>query len=156
MTEQEAMYKLTALCASAEHCTGEMSEKMHRWGLDEDTQARILDRLKAEKYIDDERYCRFFVRDKIKYNKWGRRKLEQALYQKQISKEISGPVLDAIPDSEYITILQPLLLQKEPTINARNDYERGLKLIKFALGRGFDFNIIRQCIDEPEPEDENI
>lgn len=156
MTEQEALFKLSALCASAEHCSGEMDEKMRRWGLGEDVRQRVLTRLKEEKYVDDERYCRFFVRDKIKYNKWGRRKLEQALRQKQIPKEISKAVLDAVPDSDYTEVLRPLLQQKSRSIRARSDYERAMKLIQFALGRGFSINIIRQCMDEPEPEDADV
>lgn len=155
ITEEEALLKLGAMCASAEHCTGELRAKMARWGMEEEARERIIRRLTDEKYVDDARYCRFFVRDKIRYNKWGRRKVEQALWQKQIPKEIYGPVLDAVPDADYLEVLRPLLRQKEPTIKARNDYERGMKLLQFALGRGFDMNIIRQCIDEPEAEDED-
>ena len=33
MTEQQVMQKLSALCAQAEHCSYEMTEKMRRWGV---------------------------------------------------------------------------------------------------------------------------
>lgn len=147
MTEQQALFKLTALCSQAEHCSGEMTEKMQKWGIAEDVQARIMAYLTKEKYIDDERYCRFFIRDKIKYNGWGRRKIEQALYLKQVPKSVSAPVFAEIDEAEYLAVLRPLLQQKYKTIKANSDYERSMKLIKFAMGRGFDLEIIRKCID---------
>lgn len=153
MTEQQVLTRLTAECAKAEHCTGEMLEKMRRWGVDDDVQARVMAYLIKGKYVDDERFCRLFVRDKIRFNGWGRRKVEQALYQKRINKVVSGPILDAIDDSEYINVLRPLIRSKRKSIKAANEYERNQKLMKFALSRGFEWNIIRQCIDGAEIED---
>ncbi len=150
MTEQEALRKLASLCAKGEHCSGEMLTKMERWGLDESQQAAIMERLVHEKYIDDKRFCRLFIHDKITFDKWGRRKIEQALWQKRIDPAIAKAALDQIDDDEYVAILRPLLKTKEKTINAKNDYERAMKLIKYALGRGFTFDIIRICIDNAE------
>lgn len=150
---QQAFKKLAALCAKGEHCSGEMLNKMRLWGLDEEAQATNMSKLVAGKYIDDERYCRFFVNDKIKYNKWGRRKIEQALWQKQMDESISQRILDEIDDSEYLQVLKPLLKSKEKSIKANNDYERKMKLMKFAIGRGFSMNLIRQCIDGIDDED---
>ena len=79
MTEQEAYLRLAALCAQAEHCEYEMQEKMRRWEIADDAQARVMQRLITERYVDDERFARAFANDKVKYNKWGRRKVEQAM-----------------------------------------------------------------------------
>ena len=128
-TEQEAYLTLAALCAQAEHCQYEMLEKMRRWEVPEDAQARIMAKLIKERYVDDERYAQAFVKDKIRYNKWGQR------------------VLDDVDDAEYLSVLRPLLKQKRKTIKAKNDYELNQKLMRFAVGRGFTFDIIRQCMD---------
>ena len=74
-TEEEAFLQLAALCANAEHCQYEMLEKMKRWELSEEAQARVMAQLIEERYVDDRRYARAFVKDKIRYNKWGRRKI---------------------------------------------------------------------------------
>ena len=147
MTEQEAYLQLAALCAQAEHCQQEMRDKMRRWELDETVQNRIIDRLIKERYIDDERYARAFVKDKIRYNKWGRRKVQQALWQKHIDADIQQQVLDEIDEKEYLDVLRPLLKQKRKSIRAANDYELNQKLARFALSRGFTFDLIRQCMD---------
>ena len=154
-TEQDAYLTLAALCAQAEHCQWEMLEKMRRWELPEEAQARVMQRLVSERYVDDERYAQAFVKDKIRYNKWGRRKVEQALWQKRIDEEIRKRVLDEVDDEEYLSVLRPLLKQKRKSTKAQSDYELNQKLMRFALGRGFTFDIIRQCVEvEEEPDDE--
>ena len=154
-SENDAYLTLAALCAQAEHCQWEMLEKMRRWELPEEEQARVMQRLVSERYVDDERYARAFVKDKVRYNKWGRRKVEQALWQKRIDEDIRKRVLDAVDDDEYLSVLRPLLKQKRKTIKANSDYELNQKLMRFAVGRGFTFDIIRQCIDvEEEPDEE--
>ena len=153
MAEQEAYLQLATLCAQAEHCEQEMRDKMKRWEIDETVQNRIIDRLVKERYIDNERYARAFVKDKIRYNKWGRRKVQQALWMKRIDNDIQQRVLDEIDDKEYLDVLRPLLKQKRKSTKAANDYELNQKLVRFALGRGFTFDIIRQCLEVDEEMD---
>ena len=161
MTENEARLRLEALCASSEQCSHDMDEKLRRWKLPEDARARIIAHLVEEGYVDDDRYCRAFVKDKIRYNKWGRRKVEQALFLKRIPSEVSRPVLDAVDDEEYLRVLRPLLASKRRSLRADDDYEARAKLVRFALGRGFSYDLIRQCmkadditIDEDGTDDE--
>ena len=146
-TEQDAYLQLAALCAQAEHCQQEMRDKMKRWGVSADAQDRIVARLVSERYVDDERYARAFVKDKIRYNKWGRRKVQQGLWLKHIDADIQERVLDDVDDSEYLAVLRPLLKQKVKSVKADSDYERTQKLVRFALSRGFTFDLIRQCLD---------
>ena len=153
ITEKEALLRLSALCAQGEHCQWEMQEKLRRWEVDDEAQARIMQRLVRDRYVDDERYARAFVMDKIRYNKWGRRKVEQALWQKHIDEDIRQQVLDEVDDDEYLSVLKPLLQQKRRSTKAANDYELNQKLVRFALSRGFTFDIIRQCLHvEEEPD----
>mgnify|MGYP002526191117 CR=1 FL=1 len=156
-TEQEAYLTLAALCAQAEHCQWEMLEKMRRWEMSEEQQAHVMQRLTEERYVDDERYARAFVKDKVRYNKWGRRKVEQALWQKHIAEDIRQRILDEVEDEEYLRVLRPLLQQKRKSTKAGSGYELNQKLVRFALGRGFTYDIIRQCIDvEEEFEEEDL
>lgn len=152
-TEQEAYLQLAAVCAQAEHCEQEMRDKMKRWGMDVEAQNRVIERLAQERYIDNERYARAFVKDKVRYNKWGRRKVQQALWMKRIDDDIQQRVLDEIDDAEYLKVLMPLLKQKRKSIKAANDYELNQKLVRFALSRGFDYGVIRQCLDVDEEMD---
>ena len=157
VTEQGAYLQLAQLCARSEHCQHELTEKMRRWNMSDEAQARVMARLVGERYVDDERYARAFVRDKIRYNKWGRRKVEQGLWAKHIDDDIRERVLGEVGDDEYLSVLRPLLQQKRRSVNADSDYELNQKLVKFALSRGFTYDIIRQCIsgdiDDVDEED---
>lgn len=148
ITEQDALRKLGALCSRAEHCSFEMRTKMQRWGLDGDAQERVLKTLVKGRYVDDERYARAFAADKIRYNKWGKRKVDQALFMKHIDEDVRRRVLDEFDDGELRESLRPLLLAKMKTTKAKNDYELSCKLIRFALGRGYGMEETRACLED--------
>lgn len=152
ISEQSALQRLAALCSRGEHSSGEMLEKMRRWGLSEEAQARIMERLLRDRYVDDERFAHAFVNDKVKYNKWGRRKIEQALWQKGVDEEIRRRVLDEVEEEDFLTELRDLLKVKSRSITAKNDYERNMKLMRFALGRGYSYDQIRRCITLPDDD----
>lgn len=152
MSGQQAFVKLSALCARSEHCQHEMQEKMRQWGVSEQEQAQVMERLVKGSYVDDNRYARAFAKDKVRYNKWGRRKVEQALWLKHIDKDIIKQTLDEIDDDEYLAVLRPLLKQKRKSTKAKSEYEITIKLIKFALSKGFTMDIIKQCLNV---DDEN-
>ncbi|MDE6002504.1 MAG: RecX family transcriptional regulator, partial [Prevotella sp.] len=73
--------------------------------------------------------------------------VEQALWQKRIDEDIRQRVLNEVDDEEYLSVLRPLLKQKRRSTKASSDYELNQKLMRFALSRGFTFDIIRQCLD---------
>jgi regulatory protein len=150
VSEQGAYLQLAQLCARSEHCQYDLLEKMRRWDMSDEAQARVMQRLVSEHYVDDERYAHAFVHDKIKYNKWGRRKVEQALWLKHIDDDIRRQALDEVDDEEYLSVLRQLLKQKRRSTKAENDYELNRKLVRFALSRGFTYDIIRQCLDVSE------
>ncbi len=152
-TESEAFAKLSALCARAEHSSGEMLDKMRRWGMDDETQARIMQRLTQGKYVDDERFARLFADDKIRFDHWGRTKIALTLRRKGIDSGTADRVLDDIDDERYLDILRPLIQAKRCTIKARSDYERTGKLIRYALSRGFSMDLIRRCLDGADDYD---
>ena len=156
ITETEALGKAAAYCSVAEHCRSEVQTKLTQWGMDAEASARILKRLTDERFIDEQRYCRYFVADKLRGNRWGRTKIRQALWQKRIDEALCDEALQGIDEQEYASILEQLLRSKRRSVKAASDYERNGKLIRFALGRGFEMKLICQLlkVDDYEMEDE--
>ncbi len=152
LTEKEALLKAGSYCASSEHCRQEVWEKLQQWGLDEAAANRVLDKLEADNYIDEERYCCAFVRDKFRFSKWGKLKIKEGLYAKGIKSGVARPFLEQLDVEEYQQTLRELLNAKRKTIRAKDDYERDVKLIRFALSRGFELKDIRLCIQCPEED----
>ena len=56
-------------------------------------------------------------------------------------------------DSRYTDLLQPLLQSKRRSTKASSSYELQGKLMRFALGRGFTVEQVRQCLEESSFKD---
>lgn len=149
-TEEEAFEKMTAWCSTGERCRSEVSEKLQRWSVPYAIINKVIDRLIDSEYIDEERYCRAFIRDKYRLEKWGKQKIAKALYVKRIPQHISNTQWDVIDNDEYQSILHKLLQSKRKSIHANDEKSLNEKLIRFALSRGFDYKDIRQHLDVPE------
>lgn len=154
ISEADAKSRLAALCAKSEHCCGEMLDKMRQWEMAEDARARIMKYLTEHKFVDDERYARAMAIDKVRYSKWGRKKIEQALWLKHVDPDIIKTVLDEIPDSEYLDVLRPLLKAKRRSVKGSSEYEVTQKLVRFAMSRGFDYQLIRECLGSDVEEED--
>lgn len=149
-TQQEAFARLAALCARAEHSTGEMRQKMRRWQMDDDAQQEVIDALVDAHFVDDARYCRMYIDDKMKFNKWGPRKIEQGLALKGVPHHTIDEGMAQIPAQAFDDLLRPLLDAKARSVKAATPYERQRKLMAFAMGRGFTPDTIMRCIGHME------
>ncbi len=146
MNYSQALSRLTALCAKGEHCSQDIRQKLQRWEIPQAEQEKIMNYLIDEKYVDDARYARLYAKEKLRFNKWGKQKISFSLLQKGIDKSLIDDALNTIEESEYIAALKEILQQKARNLQAKSNYERNAKLIKYALSRGFTYDLIRQCL----------
>ena len=153
LTDDEAYAMLAAYSARAEHCRADATLKLLQWGIGREAADRIVRQLADEGYLDDERYCRAFVRDKFRLDHWGKQKIVQALMAKHIPAATYQPCLDAIDQDDYLATLRTLLAAKQRSVRADTDYDRRTKLIRFALGRGFEMEAILHCLAEADDGD---
>lgn len=155
-TAEEARLKAEAYCSMAERCTDDVLRKLGQWGVPEDAHGAIVDALKEERYIDDRRYAVAFVRDKYRFNQWGRIKISQALRVKHVALEDISAALEEIDEEEYESILVSLLQKKRQGIKANSDYERNGKMIRFAASHGYEMGEILRCMKQMGCEDEFV
>ena len=155
-TVEEARLKAEAYCAMSEHCTDDVCRKLEQWGAPLAEFDSILEHLKKEKYVDNRRYAIAFVRDKYRFNQWGRIKIAQSLRLKQIDSEEIKLAMEEVDEAEYLDILTSAIRRKLPTIKAVNDYERRGKLVRFAVGRGYEVEKILQCLNRIGYEDDSF
>lgn len=155
-SENELRSKAEAYCSSVERCVSEVEAKLEQWGAEDECKERVIRCLIDEKYIDQKRYCAAFVRDKYRFNQWGRVKIVQALRLKKIPADIISLGLEEIDESEYLSVLSGLVEQKKKTVKANTEYERNGKLIRFAVGRGFEMEEILRCIKQTDADVEYL
>ena len=137
MTQKQAFARLSAACARTEHSSGEMLQRMRRWQMDEEDSRQVLDALVEARFVDDARFARTYVDDKVRFNKWGPKKIEQGLLQKGVDRAVAREAVAAVGDDTFEQILAPLIQAKARTIKARSPYEHRYKLMAYAIGRGF-------------------
>lgn len=150
ITPEEAFQKAAACCAASEQCVADIRKKLERWGLDATRRQAVIVRLEEEKFVNEARYARSFVRDKFRYNGWGRIKIAQALRQKGIPAAYIEDAMGEIEDEEYARILQKLLQAKARGLKAGTDYERNGKLVRFAASRGLEMPLIMRMLHVEE------
>lgn len=147
-SENELRYKAEAYCSSAERCVAEVEAKLSQWGAAVEVAERIVRHLQAERYIDQRRFCAAFVRDKYRFNQWGRVKIAQALRMKGIPADVIAEGMEEIDEREYMEVLSGLIEQKRKGTKVRTEYERNGKLVRFAIGRGFEMEAVCRCVKQ--------
>lgn len=148
-TEKEILARAMALCSKTEKTISDLRQSMSRWGLNDPIkQDKILAYLVDNNFIDETRYARAYVRDKYRFNRWGKIKIRTMLRSKGISDNIINEALDNIPDKEYREKLKEDLLNKRRAIKASNHYDLRAKLMRFAQSRGYETDLIYKAIDE--------
>lgn len=131
------MQRLQALCAKSEHCEYELREKMMRWEIPSEKADKIIEKLRADSFIDDERFARAYTLDKLRYNHWGREKIRFMLRGMRIPSAAIEYGLSEIDEDEYEEIKRKLIDKKEREIKDTNSYVRRVKLQRFLYSRGF-------------------
>ena len=147
-TYGQALSKAMALCSKSEKCISDIQQKLNDWGVEPVDAQKIIKNLIAEKFIDEERYVRFFVRDKFVFNQWGKVKIVFMLKSKKIPPSIIEEALNGIDDEAYLDLLVKLLNDKLKKTKFVNEYDMKGKLVRFAQSRGFEFETIGKALTE--------
>jgi len=141
---RQALTKAMAFCSQSERCRFDVTAKLKQWDLSDEEINLVLNYLIEERFLDEKRYVRFYVNDKLSFNKWGKIKLTYMLRQKQISQELIQSELCQIDEDLYRKTLFDLLKTKIKSIKGESDYERIGKLAVFAQGHGFEAELAFQ------------
>lgn len=150
ITKEQALSKAEAYCAKSEHCEAEIRKKLLEWKVDQSDVENVVSHLINERYIDDHRFAKAFVRDKFRFEHWGKAKIAQYLRVKQIDPSMIDEALNEIDEVAYIDTLHRLLVAKSRNMTAYSEYERNGRLIRFALGRGFEMTDILTCLPQSD------
>jgi len=148
VTAEQAFERMARLCSQKECCTLDVRRKLRRMQIPEETVACIITRLKKERYIDEARYTRSYIHDKLSFNKWGKKKIVLSLQQKQIPATVIEDAFSVFSDTSLNASLLPLLEAKRKTVKGQSAYEKNGKLIRYALGRGFSMKEILACMQK--------
>lgn len=143
-----ALSKVQFICSKQEKCCSEIRKKLQDWNISVDDQDEIIASLIEDKFIDEGRFTNFYVRDKCRFNKWGRIKISYHLKHKQIPERIISEALEQINEEEYRQNLIDILSSKLRSIKEDDMYQLKSKLYRFAQSRGFESQLSLNIIDD--------
>lgn len=146
LTKKEALEKTMAMCARREYCTAEVRQKLVGWGLIEEEVKEVIEGLQKQGFLDDYRYARAFVCDRVKFNKWGKRKIRHALRMKGVTNEVIESSLNEIDSNEYLHMMRMELEKKRRTVKGNSLAVRE-RLQRFAFSRGFEPELSNRFIE---------
>ena len=115
---------------------------------------QVLETLVAEKYVDDLRYALAYCRDKASLSGWGEVKIRYMLSAKGISRELIAEALEEIDSNRAQDRLNRLLQTKYKSI--KDDPQCRLKLLRYALGRGYSYDEVSSVIDRLIHNSDNL
>ena len=148
LSKAEWLSKAEAYCARAEHCAADVRRKLFEWQAPEkvkdfspedglDFFDFIEQNLRESDFINDARFCRAYVHDKIEYQAWGRLKIQAGLQALQLPASAIAEAMDDIDESKYFDNLRRLIEQR------KKDSED--KRLRFLLQRGFTYEEVKKC-----------
>ena len=146
---QKVLSRLRNQCSRREYCVSDVREKaMKALDGDEFAAETVVESLKSDKYVDDVRYCAAYAREKASISGWGAVKIRYMLSHKGLSREDIDAGIAGIDENGASARLEKLLAAKSRTL--KDDPQRNLKLLRFALGRGYQYDEVSAALSHIE------
>lgn len=143
----EAFNLMASVCSRSEQCSPDIRKKLAGLGIEKEQAGLVINRLKEEGFIDDERYIQAYVSDKFNFNKWGRVKMRYYLKQKGFSDDLIEAGLQSIDEEAYRDLLLTVMEGKAKGIKNRTKFEKMGQVIRFAQSRGFEPELIHRYLN---------
>ena len=150
-TIEEAKRKLESYCAYQERCHKDVVSKLKELNMIPDAIDIIIVHLLEHKFLDETRFSESFSRGKFRIKKWGKKRIERELKQRQISVYNIKKGLAEIPDEDYYNTFDALALKRFEAINESDKYKKRKKLADYLLYRGWESPMVYEKIKDLIP-----
>ena len=148
LTPDQVLDKMAKYCAYQERCVKDVRDKLKTFDIPEEDKTKILDYLLDNRFVNDERYAKAFVRGKVNQSGWGVNKIRFHLIQKGIDKDIIDEALGQTDEEVYRQRLIEILKTKAKTIKAASDFEKKRKLAAYAMQKGFEGSLVWETLKD--------
>lgn len=134
--------QMERFCAYQERCVNDVRRKLTSFHLSDNQVNAIIESLKADGFLDEDRFVEAFVRSKVK-SAWGKRKIVSALWAKRIPDALIQRHLDAVPEDSLREQLQKSIekwLRTHP--DALYNSNKRSRLIRHLVSKGYELDDI--------------
>ncbi len=148
LTPDQVLDKMAKYCAYQERCVKDVRDKLKTFDISQENRDKILEYLLDNRFANDERFAKSFVRGKINQSGWGLNKIRFHLAQKGIAKDIIDEALEQTDEEVYRQRLIDILNTKAKTVKAENDFEKKRKLAAYAMQKGFEAALVWEVLKD--------
>mgnify|MGYP000864398607 CR=1 FL=1 len=145
---EDALQKLRYFCSFQERHTAEVKGKLVSLGVPAAMHEPVIERLRAEKFLDNTRFAGAFARGKFRINKWGRKKIRHELAGRGIPEAVIIKGLEEIDEAEYMDTLRELVSRKFKEIKGEKKLTVRNKILTFVTGKGYETDLVLEAINE--------
>ncbi|WP_143308155.1 regulatory protein RecX [Chitinophaga vietnamensis] len=145
---QQAIEKLRQYCAYQERCHQEVKYKCLELGIRGPEAEEAIALLIADNFINEERYAKAFAGGKFRMKQWGRKKIQAALKQKQVSAYCIKKGMEEIDEEDYFATLLKIAAKKYESVHEAQPYKRKYKTAQYLLQRGFEQELIQEALEQ--------
>lgn len=150
LTPLVALEKMKNWCAYQERSQFEVRNKLFEYGIFNEEAENIISQLIQENFLNEERFALAFARGKFRIKRWGRIKIKLELKQHKVSDYCITKALKQIDGNEYFATLEKIIEKKTKEIKESNKIKKQYKIIKYAMSRGYEQDIIMDAIKKLE------
>ncbi len=122
----------------------ELKLKLADKGYDNESINSAIEKLKENKYIDDDYYCKKFINDKINISKYGKRRIKEALVSKGIDRQLIEKNISYVSQDDEINRAYALAEKKLKSLTDAEPIKKKMKISSFLLNKGFDYEIVNK------------
>jgi len=146
LTPDQILDKMAKYCAYQERCVKDVRDKLKTFDIPQEEREKILDYLLDNRFVDDGRFAKSFVRGKINQSGWGLNKIRFHLVQKSIAKKIIDEALEQTDEEVYRQRLINILKVKAKSVKAETEFEKKRKLAAYAMQKGFEGSLVWEVV----------
>ena len=139
----EIMAKMERFCAMQERCESDVRRKLTSFHLSEYQDDKIIQSLRENRFLDEERYVELFVRSKVK-SAWGRQKIVAALRAKGIPSELVEQGCAEIQTDDYQEKLRDAI--EKWRRSHPDEPGNSPKLVRHLLSKGYAMGEVMRSI----------
>lgn len=148
LTPDQVLDKMAKYCAYQERCVKDVRDKLKTYDISQEAKDEILAYLLDNRFVNDERFAKAFVRGKINQSGWGVNKIHFHLTQKGIDKDSIDEALGQTDEDVYRQRLIDILNTKAKTLKADSEFEKKRKLAAYAMQKGFEAALVWEVLKE--------
>ncbi len=149
LNKEMALGAMQRVCCGRELCCMDVLRRLRKYSISQDDLSWVVESLLKDGFVDESRYAKAFVRDKVLLSGWGAQKIIWALKNKGIDKIVIDEAIKEITLSEEPARLEAILKNKLKSYRKTDNAKQlNNKMVRFALSRGFSLDISLSVVNK--------